>query len=384
MSLQSQRIPLTARTPAVCLWVAAILVVVLPAVPLACDVPVFRYALERWQPDTYQAVVFHEPGVAPALAETPGRFGKAAGEMPLPANLRVRLVDASEPLDKQDRTLLAADGRGRLPELVLLRPDPKGGANEVWRGGATVEAMDAVLQSPARTAIADRILDGQSAVFVLLESGNRSLDEAAAGLAANTLAQMPETLNLPPQTTGQEDSAAVQAGLRIEFSLLRISRGDPVEEQLIGMLLATEHDLADSDVPILLPVFGRGRVLYALVGNGINEANIRRACAFLVGPCACEIKADNPGADLLMSVDWAGRLRERIVDTEALDAISAASHYVEITGVNDRDTTHPGQQRMADEGPKPPGRSLAANLGIAVLAVLLTVATVTLVWWFRK
>ena len=358
--------------------------VALPAAPWACDVPVFRYALERWQPDTYQAVVFHEPGVEPALTDIPGRFTNAADERPMPANLRVRLVDISDPIARQDRTRLTPEGQGRLPELVLMRPDPKGGADEIWRGGATVEAMDAILQSPARITIADRILDGQSAVFVLLESGNRSLDEAAAGLAANALTQMPETLSLPPQTTGPEDSAAVHAALRIEFSLLRIARGDPAEEQLIGMLLATEHDLADSDVPILLPVFGRGRVLYALVGNGINEANIRRACAFLVGPCACEIKADNPGTDLLMAVDWAGRLRERIVDTEALDAISAASHYVEITGASGKETAHQGQQRLPDGDTEPSGRSLAANLGIAVLAVLLTVATVTLVWWFRK
>ena len=26
---------------------------------LACSVPVFRYALEKWPPDVYQATVFH-------------------------------------------------------------------------------------------------------------------------------------------------------------------------------------------------------------------------------------------------------------------------------------------------------------------------------------
>ncbi len=32
---------------------------------LACSVPVFRYALERWPPDTYRYVVFHDGPLTP-------------------------------------------------------------------------------------------------------------------------------------------------------------------------------------------------------------------------------------------------------------------------------------------------------------------------------
>lgn len=44
--------------------------------------------------------------------------------------------------------------------------------------------------------------------------------------------------------------------------------------------------------------------MYALVGPGINPEMIMKACAFIVGPCACEIKSDNPGFDLLLEADW--------------------------------------------------------------------------------
>jgi len=56
--------------------------------------------------------------------------------------------------------------------------------------------------------------------------------------------------------------------------------------------------------PIVFPVFGRGRALFALVGEGINSDNLREAIAFITGPCGCEIKMMNPGVDLLMSVNW--------------------------------------------------------------------------------
>ena len=51
-------------------------------------------------------------------------------------------------------------------------------------------------------------------------------------------------------------------------------------------------------------VFGRGRVLYALVGKGIMPETIDTACAFMVGPCSCQVKNQNPGFDLLLSHDW--------------------------------------------------------------------------------
>ena len=73
-------------------------------------------------------------------------------------------------------------------------------------------------------------------------------------------------------------------------------------------MLASEPDLRELAGPQAFPVFGRGRVLYALVNRGINKDNIAEGCAFLVGGCSCVVKAENPGTDLLMSVNWEGAL----------------------------------------------------------------------------
>ena len=69
-------------------------------------------------------------------------------------------------------------------------------------------------------------------------------------------------------------------------------------------LLSSEPDLHGRDEPMAFPVFGRGRVLYALVGAGVNADNVRHALDFLVGGCSCTIKRENPGVDLLLTADW--------------------------------------------------------------------------------
>jgi hypothetical protein len=92
--------------------------------------------------------------------------------------------------------------------------------------------------------------------------------------------------------------------LRLEFSLLRLSRHDPNERPFIQMLLGAEADLDEMKAPIVFPVFGQGRALYALVGDGIKDETIEKAATFLIGKCSCEVKEQNPGMDLLLAADW--------------------------------------------------------------------------------
>jgi len=92
--------------------------------------------------------------------------------------------------------------------------------------------------------------------------------------------------------------------MKIAFSIVSISRETEAEKGFVGMLLGTEADLKDFKEPIVFPVFGRGRVLCALVGKGINEENMWDIGGFLCGPCACQVKAQNPGTDMLLAAAW--------------------------------------------------------------------------------
>ena len=71
------------------------------------------------------------------------------------------------------------------------------------------------------------------------------------------------------------------------------------------MLLASEEDLRGfQNEPMAFPIFGQGRVLYALVGKGIKVETVDRAAQFLIGSCSCQVKEQNPGVDLVMATDW--------------------------------------------------------------------------------
>jgi hypothetical protein len=204
-----------------------------------------------------------------------------------------------------------------------------------------------------------------------------------------------------PGASGEADAAQDEApdAAGLSFSTVRLSRDDPREKHLVSMLLGSEPDLEAFREPMAFPVFGRGRVLYALVGKGINEEYVDEACAFLAGPCSCQVKELNPGTDLLMAVDWEALLGERLVEAAELppltglaappapsaevEAARAPSPEIEdvqarSAGGEDGAGARGGQAPPAADGEGPPagGRILAALLAAGgVCAVLLAAGT---------
>ena len=73
------------KTLAACLLVAASLLV--PAPLWACDVPVYRYALERWEADAYEVSVYHG---APLTAEQQAAVEVLTRQAPCPEKWVVR------------------------------------------------------------------------------------------------------------------------------------------------------------------------------------------------------------------------------------------------------------------------------------------------------
>jgi hypothetical protein len=281
----------------------ALVVCSLLAPPLsACSVPVFRYALDRWEADAYALVVFHDGPLNDEQRRLVERLQK-----PGAANLEVTVIDMARPLDKTTAALWQKHRTDKLPALVLKYPDSAAIPEPAWTAPLEPASVDALLDSPLRREVASRILKGESGVWVLLECGKADKDEKAARLLTEQLERMPKVLKLPdPEDPVAEEILAAKnrPPVRIQFSLLRLSRNDPAERAFASMLLHTEDDLKTFDEPMVFPIFGRGRALEARIGKGINEENISDACAFVIGACSCEVKRINPGKDLLMSVDW--------------------------------------------------------------------------------
>ncbi len=264
----------------------------LPGLLWACPIPVYQYALEHWSSDPYELTL--KMGHAPAGEQKDALaiLQRAADGDPPPANVRLTI----EHLEGD-----AARLEVRYPAIARSR-------QTVWDGDLSVEAAKLLLSSPARTRVGEALARRTTAVWLLLESGNRQTDGDAEALLRRELARLEKELIIPE--TAEWGGQEVKIDHNVNFQVIRIRRDDPAERMFVRMLLASEADLETEfkDQPIVFPIYGRGLILYALVGRGINASTIGEAIAFLTGPCSCQIKAGNPGTDLLMDTDWTAKV----------------------------------------------------------------------------
>ncbi|MCA9185442.1 MAG: hypothetical protein KDA99_07475 [Planctomycetales bacterium] len=277
---------------------------------LACSVPVFRYALERWLPDDYVVTVFFDGEFTESQRRIVNQLNQVADEGI--ANLSVQFADVSHALPEDLQQLWDTAGTGQaLPVTVVQNPIVGSVVMTRPLGG---QLLDELLNSPSRNELAERLTSGDSVVWVLLDGTNQDESDAAFELLSTELAGLQGGLQLPEVSAEDIESEKLLVDpneLKLKFSLLRLSRDDPAEQALIAMLLNSEPDLQEdrfAGQPMAFPVFGRGRVLYALVGKGIHRDTVSEACEFLTGSCQCTVKADNPGVDLLLAYAWQAKI----------------------------------------------------------------------------
>jgi hypothetical protein len=177
----------------------------------------------------------------------------------------------------------------------------------VWSGPLTSDLARKILGSPVRSSLAQKLLRGDVAVWVLVKSGREEEDRRALQSLRSQLEWSAANLRIPEIGTdlnGNPVEVAEFKAYPVRFAVMEIARNDPNEGILLNALLKSEPDLDRYDAPMAFPVFGRGRALYALVGDGIQEKNVREACRSMMAWCSCEIKAMNPGTDLPIAADW--------------------------------------------------------------------------------
>jgi len=390
----------------------------------ACSVPVFRYALERWDPDTYQAILVHRGALSSDDKKILEWLQKCAADDALRCNIEASELDlAAKEVrgTKGDEKRPEAGGAGdegkaaseevssllppgaALPCLILRYPAGRPMQGKVcWQGRLTAEVARSLVDSPARREVARRILGGDSAVWILLEGGKREANDAAAKVLEAELKKANAELKLPEKDPdAPEAPPEMEAKLRIAFSVLRMSRTDPAESMFVKMLTGVEPDLAElADKPMAFPIFGRGRALFALVGDGIKDENIQEACQFLTGACSCQVKAACPGADLVMSVAWEAALTgQRFTEPElppltGLSAMAAAARTegVEGRGARDDGKTQTKPSSILSSTPEPaaasrvprPTSPVVRNTLLAVGLSLLVLGIAGFVLWARS
>ncbi len=273
---------------------------------LACQVPVFRYALERWTSDKYEVVIIHDGPLTPEIQSQLDQF--QTPERRRLANYEVHVADISKLRDERLLELWRERSVSDRPLMVVLYPRT---AMEVpdrllQATPLSEPVLEALASSPTRQEIARRLSAGDSAVWIFVPSGDSDKDTPALKMLNEQIAINQDRLTLPTAEELEIDPQVLAGNklpLRIAFSVVELDRRDPREAFLVRTLDHSEADLPISE-PMAFPVFGRGRVLYALLGKGIMPETINTACTFMVGPCSCQVKNQNPGFDLLLSHDW--------------------------------------------------------------------------------
>ena len=248
-----------------------------------CTVPVFRYALDHWEPDRYlltaPANALENAALAPAL----------------------RALRGNSPLNLELRT----DAPANSPATLTF---PRS-ATPAFTGSLDAATLARLTNSPARREITRRLLAGDSAVWVLVESGPREASDAKAAAITKRLKFLEQVARLPVIDPNDPTSKLGPGpALRLGFSLLRVS-GTSDETPFLKMLAGPKADAELTHAPWLAVVFGRGRVLGAWPAADFGEEELEEACLFLLGACSCRVKEQNPGWDLLLAVDWPEELQ---------------------------------------------------------------------------
>jgi hypothetical protein len=276
----------------------------------ACQIPVFRYALERWEAAPYEVVIFHRGALAGEHKAAADAIAAASSDAKGHANLQVRRVDLDKPLDKPTESLWKEQKNATTPWMVVLYPDSQPDTIPVHAGPLSAESADRVANSPARRQIAQRILKGESAVWVLIEGGAREADDAAEKMLAAELKKLEKSLQLPDLNAPEGPRLWSNLPVKLAFSTIRVSRNDPAEAVFVQQFVNSDKDAAAAKGPMVFAVFGQGRAIGPLTGQDLSPKVVGQAAEFLVGECSCQVKEQNPGFDLLMSAPWASILSD--------------------------------------------------------------------------
>jgi hypothetical protein len=300
------------------------LLVVAPPCP-ACNVPVFRFALERWNKrqvdDLYSLHIFF--GAAEATKEQRREIEaleQLIEDPAQPANLSLYFIDVRQPI-KDPRIAKLYDAHkkdfthaaGLTPFMVLTFPDAWPQIQQpLFVGPYDRRLLDSWLHSPLRQKIARRLLQGHSGIFLLVESGDAAKDKEKRELVESELARLEKEITLPERTDAPKDRLLREdIPLKVSFTLLSVSRADPREKCLLDMLyiMGSDDKLSVEREPVLIAFYGRGIAMVedkCLIGKGINAEQIENLARFLVGACSCEIRKGNPGIEVLAHVNWDG------------------------------------------------------------------------------
>jgi hypothetical protein len=267
----------------------------------ACAVPVFRYALERWESDPFQLVVFYKGKLDPALdkqlTDLEPILAENAGAR---ANCKVTRINVDQPVPALWTEVWQKQSTLPLPSAALCTPEWRKGESALWTGEATGKIIDSLVDSPKRRELRAHALKGTAVVWIIVETDDLKKNKALADQVSAASDRLVNEI-LIPEGIGK-DGTDVRSPLPIEvsFATVKVNQDDPNEAILMRLL----NNGDKFKEPTLIPTFGRARALAAMSATTVNAGLLEETSRFICGACSCQVKAQNPGFDLLIKADW--------------------------------------------------------------------------------
>lgn len=298
------------------------------AVAAACSTPVFRYAIERWEADPYQLLIFTDGELSDAQQKVVAQYKTYERYGYRSAPLRVDVLDVHSLSNRTAQIWAEVSARRDAPAVALLYPSIMRIHEALTDDDLTTNTLNRIMMSPARLETAQRLLGGDAAVWLLVRGADPERNREVRELLDQKLR------DLEKNTVYNDDflRLAQESGVEIpelRYSVLEVDRNDPREAVLLSMLTGVSDDAEAETGPIVAPVFGQGRAAVLMMGDYIAGDYIQRVSEFLTGACACEIKALNPGFDLLIPVDWISGIQQEYVFDAELPPLTGPSAIAE-------------------------------------------------------
>jgi hypothetical protein len=347
----------------------------------ACDTPVYRYAMYRWEPAPFDVFHFHRGELDEAGTRLRSLIEAAQRSPDKPANVALVPVDLDKDpelklLPRLVRDTWKAQPDAPLPTDLVFAPT----GVKLFAGKLDEATLQAMLSSPVREEIVRQLAVGKAGVLVLLAGPDEKANADAEKLLQDVIQEIAKgkvPLYAPPTTAPTEKGEKDEEGKEGEFPKLEIGwvkllRKDPRERWLVDTLLATEEDLTAekfAKAPMVFPVFGRGRALPPCVGPGVTRDNLLACVDFMTGACSCTVKEQNPGLDLLIAHDWpatAEKLAEQFGSEEGNEGhLGAAGLFPQLMIPSGAGAAKPVETAAAAGDPTVPSASAGTGPGEA-------------------
>lgn len=286
----------------------AVALFVCTAVAVACNIPVFRFALERWKPDSCEVIVFHDQPLTTDDEAVIAELETASLAKGGVSNLNIIRCDLRTSEDQELDSLWLTTKEKASAQLPFVVARSLKGQNKTinhWHGTLPQVKSSGMLASPARMELTKRLQNSDAIVWLVLKSSSDDAqNKTVVELLRKQCKELPNRVELPEGIGLPGSELFSEMPLLIQFSVLEIDRSDPKEQYLVQQLSGFQSQAVAADEPLVVPIFGRGRALEVIPASQLNEDLVFELTEFLCGACSCQVKEQNPGFDLLLSTNW--------------------------------------------------------------------------------